>query len=319
MPLLDGVLQSLVELIEISDVPMLGRTHGQPANITTLSKEISVFLERLVIQLTKLKHHKLNGKISGSTGSYSELYFSKEVNWIELNSRFIESLGLVPEIVTTQILPYDNLIELFNIVQRTNNIALDFAVNIWLYIHLGYFTQKVKLEEVGSSIMPHKVNPIYFEGAEGGFELSNSLLTLYTNKLSKSRYQRDLSDSTVKRSFGIAFGYSTLSWQSLEEALTRISPNYKKIQQDLDEHWEIFSSNLQTRYKLLGLDNTYEDLKSLTRGHELDKKQFNKLKRNMEKDMNIEKKEIDIQNITSMCRKAVEYAKKNYYSYLKIE
>lgn len=319
MPLLDSILQSLVKLIGVSDVAMLGRTHGQPANITTLSKEMCVFLERLVSQLTKLKQYKLNGKISGSTGSYSELYFSKEMNWIELNSKFIESLGLVPEIVTTQILPYDNLIEVFNIIQRTNNIALDFSVNMWLYIHLGYFTQKINLEEVSSSIMPHKVNPIYFEGAEGGFELSNSLLSLYTNKLSKSRYQRDLSDSTVKRSFGIAFGYSTLSWQSLQEALTRITPNYNNIQQDLDNHWEIFSSNLQTRYKLLGLDNTYENLKNLTRGQELDKKQFNKLKRNMESDMNIEKKEIDIQNITSMCRKAVEYAKKNYYSYLKVK
>jgi len=277
MPIIKDTVDRLVSLVGVSDYIMLGRTHGQPAGVTTMAKELAVFVDRLVDEYKVLKSLKINGKLTGVVGTLADHKLLNGVNWLELSETFVTALGLKPTTATTQILPYDNVIRVFDSISRLQNIALDLVQNLWWYVSKDFFVQAKKENEVGSSTLPHKVNPIYLEGAEGGFEIANSLLSMYKTKLSKSRLQRDLSDSTVRRSMGVAFGYSYLSWQSLVEALGRLVPNGKVMADELNAHWEIVTGPAQNWLKLKGYKKPYETLMAMTRGKQLSQSEFKKV------------------------------------------
>ncbi len=248
-------------------VALLGRTHGQPAAPTTIGKEFLVFYARLKEKILYLKLVKLKGKLNGNTGNLNvhKSLFPK-VNWLKFSADFVRSLGLMPDLITTQIEPYDSLIDLFQVLENINNTLNGLCLDMWLYISFGYFKQKVIRQEVGSTALPHKVNPIYFEGAEGGLGIANSLFEFYIRKLSYSRLQRDLSDSTVRRSFGIALGYSLLAYQSIEEAFKRIEPNREKVKKDLESHWEVISEPIQNFLRTKGYQDAYDKTKQFFRG-----------------------------------------------------
>lgn len=272
LPLIDRALESLVTLAERADYPMLGRTHGQPASVTTLGKELAVYVQRFQLTLEEFRQQRFYGKISGATGAYvDQLALDQSQDWPRLNSEYVRSLGLEPLTLTTQILPYEPLARYFSQLELLQATAIDLCQNLWWYVGFGYFIQRKVTTETGSSIMPHKINPIYLEGGEGGFQISNALLSLYADKFPYSRLQRDLSDATVRRSFGIAFGYSYLSWQSLIEALERLTPHPAALQHDLDQHWEILAAPIQNYLRTQGYDQPYELLKEKTRGLQLTK------------------------------------------------
>lgn len=256
---------------------MLGRTHGQPAAPTTLGKELIVFIKRLEAEIEELSTAQLHGKLTGNTGGMNvhKLFFPT-IDWIDFSRNFVSSLGFVPDVATTQIQHYDSYIRIFQTLLRINNILLDLSINMWTYIMIGYFQQKVIRQEVGSTALPHKVNPIYFEGAEGGFEIANALFEMYARKLSKSRLQRDLSDSTVRRSFGIAFGYSILSYQSILHGFMRISPNKQAILRDLQDRYEILSEPVQNLLRIRGKKNGYDLVKQFFRGRSISKLDYKK-------------------------------------------
>lgn len=275
IPLINQSIKDLRRLILASKYPMLGRTHGQPAEVTVLGKELAVFLARFKDELKRLSQLRIQGKINGAVGSFADQYFCfPDENWPVLSGTLVKELGLEPAPATTQILPYDSLLAVFSSVLRLQNIAIDLCQNLWWYVSLGYFIQKTEKTEVGSSVMPQKVNPIYLEGAEGGFELSNALFEFYIRKLSRSRLQRDLSDSTVRRSFGIAFGYSHLSWQSLIEGLSRLKSNPSGLKRDLENHWEIMAGPIQNYLRLKGFVQAYETLAKKLKGKTLTHVQF---------------------------------------------
>ena len=275
LPIISKVIGSLVALIKKSDQLMLARTHGQPAGVTLLSKELSFYLDRILEEYLVLKNLKIKGKVSGVVGTFADQNFSyPSKKWIDLSGKFIERLGLAPSIVNTQILPYDSMISVFNSITRLQNISLDLVKNLWHYVSLGYFVQAKKEGEVGSSILPHKVNPIYLEGAEGGFELSSAIFEFYGRKLSQSRMQRDLSDSTIRRSMGVAFGYSYLSWQSVVEAVERIHPDQKTMFEELKNHWEIVTGPVQNLLRKKKYARPYEMFSEKVRGKTLTQKQF---------------------------------------------
>lgn len=274
LPKISQILEKLKALIGVTkSLIMLGRTHGQPALPTTMGKEIAVYYSRILTETKVLKHTVLEAKLTGAVGNYNALHFaSPQVDWIGFSEKFITSLGLKPNIITTQIIPYDSWIRMFDSVRRLNNIFNGFSQDIWWYISFDYFLQKKKEEEVGSSTMSHKINPITFENAEGNLGLANSLFEFFAKKLSYSRLQRDLSDSTVKRDFGLAFGFTLLAYDSLLSGLSRIQPNKEKMKKDLEGHWEIFSEGIQTFLRLGRHYNAYELLKEKTRGRVMDRK-----------------------------------------------
>lgn len=278
-PKIEEILTKLKSLIiQTKNTYMLGRTHGQPALPTTMGKELAVYYQRMRSELDVLKELKIEAKLNGAIGNYNALSFvAKETNWIDMSQKFIRSLGLSPNIITTQILPYESWIRLFDCMARINNILLGFSVDIWWYISFEYFLQKRKDEEVGSSTMSHKINPITFENAEGNLGMANAIFEFFGRKLSCTRLQRDLSDSTVKRNFGLAFGFSLLAWDSVISGLDRILPNPRKMKDDLDNHWEIFSEGIQVYLRLHGYHNAYELMKVYTRGKVYTKKEFYKL------------------------------------------
>ncbi len=252
---------------EYAALPMLGRTHGQPAVPTTVGKEFFVYHKRLGEEIKTLVSSEIEAKCTGNVGNLNvHKFLFPKINWLKFSKEFVESFGLKPDVITTQIEPYDSLIRVFQTISRINNILIGLSIDFWMYISFGYFKQKVIRQEVGSTALPHKVNPIYFEGAEGGFGIANALLEFYSRKLSHSRLQRDLSDSTVRRSFGIAFGYSLLSYQSVVEALSRIEPNTEKIKEDLDSHWEVLSEAIQNFLRTKGYKDAYEKTKQFFRG-----------------------------------------------------
>lgn len=256
-------------------IPMLGRTHGQPAVPTTVGKELLVYYKRLRGEIEKLKKEEVKGKLTGNVGNFNvHKFLYPKINWLKFSQEFVTSLGLVSDLVTTQIEPYDSFIRVFQSLLAINNILLGLSVDFWIYLMLGYFQQKVVKAEVGSTALPHKVNPIYFEGAEGGLGIANAMLGFYCRKLSHSRLQRDLSDSTVRRSFGIAFGYCLLSYQSVVEALNRIEPDKEKINEDLNKHWEILSEAIQNFLRTRGYKNAYEKVKRLFRGRTMTKNEL---------------------------------------------
>ena len=268
LPALDGVIAKLRELAHTNAVlPMLSRTHGQTATPTTLGKEIANVLARLQRQRKQIAAVELTGKINGAVGNYNAHAISyPHVDWPALARHFVESLGLAFNAYTTQIEPHDFIAELCDAMRRANTILIDLSRDIWGYISLGYFKQSLKAGEVGSSTMPHKVNPIDFENAEGNLGIANALLGHFAEKLPISRWQRDLTDSTVLRALGTAFGHTQIALDSLMRGLNKLNVNHERLAADLDASWEVLAEAVQTVMRRHGLPEPYEQLKALTRG-----------------------------------------------------
>jgi adenylosuccinate lyase len=276
LPAFDKLLNLLCDLAKkYRALPMLARTHGQPAVPTTFGKEIAVYLLRLKKCRDEIANHKFEAKLDGAVGNFNAFQASApRLDWISFSKEFIESLGLESNSATTQILPYDNWIRYFDSIKLANAILVDYTQDIWRYISDGYLKQKVIEGEVGSSTMPQKVNPIDFENAEGNLGLANALLTHYGQKLPISRLQRDLSDSTVRRSFGVALGHTLLAWNNITRGMSRVDADEEKIKQDLNDHWEVISEGAQTILRAAGRSDAYESLKSQTRGRVLTEADF---------------------------------------------
>ena len=256
---------------QFAEQPMLSRTHGQPATPTTLGKEFANVVARLNRQRGIMNALKPLGKLNGAVGNYNAHSVAyPEIDWQAISEQFVTSLGLQWNPYTTQIEPHDYMAEYFDGLARANQILVDFCRDIWSYISLGYFKQKIIEGEVGSSTMPHKVNPIDFENAEGNFGLSNALLSYLTQKLPVSRWQRDLTDSTVLRNMGVAIGYSLLALQSLQKGIGKLEVASAPMLADLDEAWEVLGEAVQTVMRRYGVPEPYEKLKALTRGQRLD-------------------------------------------------
>jgi adenylosuccinate lyase len=268
LPSMAAVIDSVSALaLEYADQPMLARTHGQPAVPTTLGKELANFAVRLRNEYTVLQTLPIEGKMTGAVGNYNALtaaFPTRDV--VTLCDEFVVSLGLVSNSMTTQILPADAMIRVFDSIRRFNTILLGFVQDMWRYISEGYFLLKVVADEVGSSTMPQKVNPIDFENAEGNIGLANSLFGFFGEKLPISRLQRDLSDSTVYRSVGSAFGYSVLAYASVLSGMQKLTVNVSHIEDELGAHWEIVMEGLQTLLRLSGDSTAYEKLKQFSRG-----------------------------------------------------
>lgn len=253
------------------DIPMLARTHGQPATPTTMGKELVNFVARLKRPQQQLAEVLIPGKFNGAVGNYNaHIVAYPEVDWRKHCSNFVTSLGLSFNAYTTQIEPHDGLAEVSQIMMRINNILLDYTQDIWSYISLGYFKQKTIAEEVGSSTMPHKVNPIDFENAEGNLGLGNALFMHFANKLTQSRLQRDLSDSTVLRNIGTAFSYSLIAYLSVVKGNDKLQINKRALQDDLKTNWEVLAEAIQTMMRRYNVPDAYEQLKALTRGQGID-------------------------------------------------
>ena len=268
LPALDNTIAKMESMAsDMAAVPMLARTHGQPASPTTMGKEWMNVVARLDRQRTQIADVVISGKINGATGNFNaHLIAYPEVDWLSTSKRFVESLGLAWSPYTTQIEPHDYIAELNQATSRFNTIIIDFSRDIWGYISIGFFKQKVIAGEVGSSAMPHKVNPIDFENAEGNLGLANAMLHHLAEKLPISRWQRDLTDSTVLRNLGVGFGYTMLALTSLDRGLSKLEVNEGKMLEDLDNTWEVLAEAVQTVMRRYALENPYEQLKALTRG-----------------------------------------------------
>lgn len=249
---------------------MLALTHGQPATPTTLGKELAVFCARLDRQIKQIKAHKFLGKFGGATGTWSaHVVAYPKTNWKRFAERLIKSLGLEPNMITTQIEPHDSLAESYHQIIRVNSVLTGLCRDMWSYISRGILAQKKISGEVGSSTMPHKINPIQFENAEGNLCLSSSLLTHLAAKLTISRMQRDLSDSTTLRNQGVALGYSYLALRNISKGLGRITIDKSKLTQELDNHWEVLAEAIQTMLRKSGNPDAYEQLKEIVRGQSI--------------------------------------------------
>ena len=268
LPTLDQVLARLRALAhELADLPMMSRTHGQPATPTTLGKEMANVAYRLRRARSAIAGVRLLGKINGAVGNYNaHLVAYPGYDWEGFARRFVESLGLEFNPYTIQIEPHDAIGELFDAFARANLVLLDLNRDLWGYISLGFFRQKVKAGEIGSSTMPHKVNPIDFENSEGNLGLANALLRHLADKLPVSRWQRDLTDSTVLRNMGVALGYTLLAYDSLLRGLNKLEADAQRLHADLDANWELLAEPVQTVMRRYGVANPYEKLKELTRG-----------------------------------------------------
>ena len=268
LPALDRIINRLIELAhQLADVPMLARTHGQPATPTTLGKEMANVAYRLQRGKKQLEAVSILGKINGAVGNYNaHLSAYPDLDWERFAQSFVEMLGMEFNPYTTQIEPHDTIAELFDAYARINTILLDLNRDIWGYISLGYFKQKTKAGEVGSSTMPHKVNPIDFENSEGNLGIANALLRHLSEKLPVSRWQRDLTDSTVLRNMGVALGHTLLAYDSCTKGLNKLDVNPAQLLVDLDNTWEVLAEPIQTVMRRYGVANPYEQLKALTRG-----------------------------------------------------
>jgi adenylosuccinate lyase len=273
-------INEIITLLEnvakkLAATPMLARTHGQPATPTTMGKELINFAHRLKRQQKQLKTIKLMGKFNGATGNYNALLAAyPNIDWIKTGKEFVENLGLSWNSHTTQIEPHDYIAELSHAFMRLNTILIDFCRDIWHYIALNYFKQKLIKQEIGSSTMPHKINPIDFENAEGNLGIANTLFQHFANKLPISRLQRDLSDSTVLRNIGVAFAHSLLAYQSLIKGINKLEANKILMQQELAQHWELLAEPIQMVMRKYEIEKPYEKLKSLTRGKKITKKKI---------------------------------------------
>jgi adenylosuccinate lyase len=254
---------------------MLARTHGQPAVPTTFGKELAVYIVRLKKQRTLLREHRFEAKLAGAVGNFNALVSAApQVDWLAFSAQFIRTLGLDPNLQVTQLLPSDNWVRYFDSLRLTNSVLLDAAQDLWRYISDDYLTQRVVAGEVGSSTMPQKINPIDFENAEGNLGIANALFAHYAQKLPLSRLQRDLSDSTVRRTFGVALGHSLIAYLNLARGLDRIQPNEARLRQDLDTHWGVIAEGAQSILRAAGIENAYEALKALTRGKHLSESDY---------------------------------------------
>jgi len=271
LPALDDIINKLTDLAhQYRDEAMLSRTHGQTASPTTMGKELANVVARLRRQIPQLRDTPLLGKFNGAVGNYNaHLSAYPNIDWSASGQQFVESLGLIVNPYTTQIEPHDYMAELFDIVGRINTILIDLNRDIWAYISVGYFKQRTVAGEVGSSTMPHKVNPIDFENSEGNLGLANAIFQHLASKLPVSRWQRDLTDSTVLRNMGVGFGYSLIAYQSLQKGLNKLELNATRLQQDLDNAWEVLAEPIQTVMRRYGIPEPYEKLKALTRGQKI--------------------------------------------------
>jgi adenylosuccinate lyase len=268
LPLLTQVMSELDRLATSwKEIPMLAHTHGQPASPTRLGKEIQVFHERLTVQYNYLKSIPYSAKFGGATGNFNAHHVAyPKTNWVKFADQFVnKTLGLKRSKYTTQIEHYDNIAALCDAFKRINNILLDLDRDVWQYISMGYFKQKIKKGEVGSSAMPHKVNPIDFENSEGNIGIANALFEHFSAKLPISRLQRDLTDSTVLRNIGIPFSHSVIAYKSLLKGLGKLELNEAALQQDLEDNWAVVAEAIQTILRREGYPNPYEKLKDLTR------------------------------------------------------
>ncbi|MGM0415394.1 MAG: adenylosuccinate lyase [Thermodesulfobacteriota bacterium] len=256
---------------EFKDASMLARTHGQTASPTTVGKELAVFVARLRQQQRKISEVELLGKLNGAVGNFNAHTAAyPQVNWVELSRELIEDdLGLKQNLFTTQIEPHDYMAELFDAISRWNTVLIDLNRDIWSYISMGYFGQKTVKGEIGSSTMPHKVNPIDFENSEGNCGLANAIFQHLGAKLPVSRLQRDLTDSTVLRNMGVGFGYSLIAYHSTLKGLGKLKLNRDVLQRDLNSAWEVLAEPIQTVMRKAGIENPYEKLKELTRGQQI--------------------------------------------------
>ena len=295
-PELEGILNKLKRAArKYKNLAMLSRTHGQPAAPTTLGKEFLVYYGRLNDEVKILKQAEVRGKLTGNTGNLNaHKFIFPKADWIKFSLDFVKGLGLTPDMITTQIEPYDSLIRVFQSLSRINSLLIGLSTDFWFYISLGYFKQKLIVKEVGSTAMPHKINPIYFEGAEGGFGVANAMLEFYCRKLSYSRLQRDLSDSTVRRSFGIALGYSLLSYQSVNVALSRIEAHKDNINRDLQSHFEVISEAIQNFLRTKKYTNAYDKTKLFFRGKDVSQESIKKFIESLDTDLKDKEKLIGL-------------------------
>lgn len=268
LPFLNSLIARLTELAEqLAEQPMLSRTHGQTASPTTMGKELANVVYRLQRQQKQLVANDILGKINGAVGNFNaHLSAYPDFDWETFAERFVTSLGLTYNPMTIQIEPHDYMAELYDTLARINTILIDINRDIWGYISVGYFKQKVKAGEIGSSTMPHKVNPIDFENSEGNLGLANAVLRHMAEKLPISRWQRDLTDSTVLRNMGVAFGYTLLGYDSCLRGLNKLEINPTRLDDDLNNSWEVLAEPIQTVMRRYGIENPYEQLKELTRG-----------------------------------------------------
>jgi len=269
LPALEKLLSRLSEIAhQHADMPMMSRTHGQPASPTTMGKEIANVVARLHRAQRAIAAIEILGKMNGAVGNYNaHLSAYPNIDWPALSRDVVEQrLGLTFNPYTIQIEPHDYIAELFDAIARTNTILIDLCRDVWGYISLGFFKQKTKAGEIGSSTMPHKVNPIDFENAEGNFGMANAVLRHMAEKLPISRWQRDLTDSTVLRNIGVAFGYTLLAYDSCLRGLNKLEANPARMAEDLDQNWEVLAEPVQTVMRRYGIENPYEQLKELTRG-----------------------------------------------------
>jgi len=268
LPQMDQVISAIRNLAhEHAAQPMLSRTHGQPASPTTLGKEMANVVARLERQRQQIEQCQILGKINGAVGNYNaHLSAYPDVDWQSLAEKFVTSLGLQWNPYTTQIEPHDYIAELFDAIARFNTILIDFDRDVWSYISIGYFKQKTVAGEVGSSTMPHKVNPIDFENSEGNLGMANGIFTHLSQKLPVSRWQRDLTDSTVLRNLGVGLAHSLIAYKSVLKGINKLEVNAQQINEDLDNNWEVLAEPIQTVMRRYGIEKPYEKLKELTRG-----------------------------------------------------
>ncbi len=273
LPMMDDIIQAICNLAhEHATQPMLSRTHGQTASPTTLGKEMANVVYRLRRQRSQLEKVEILGKINGAVGNYNaHLLAYPKLDWSLFAKQFVTQLGLDWNPYTTQIEPHDYIAEYFNTMSRFNTVLLDFCRDIWSYISIGYFKQKTVAGEIGSSTMPHKVNPIDFENAEGNIGIANAIMAHLGEKLPVSRWQRDLSDSTVLRNLGVGIAHSSIAYQSTLKGISKLECNPQRLAADLNNAWEILAEPVQTVMRRYGIDNPYEKLKELTRGQAVDK------------------------------------------------
>lgn len=272
LPLIDEVISAIRALAHrYAELPMLSRTHGQPASPTTLGKEMANVVHRLKAQRTRIAEVEPLGKMNGAVGNYNAHCVAyPEIDWPGLAQDFVESLGLTWNPYTTQIEPHDYMAELFDAMVRLDNVLIDFCRDVWAYISVGYFKQRTIAGEVGSSTMPHKVNPIDFENAEGNLGLANAILEHLAGKLPISRWQRDLTDSTVLRNLGVGVAHSLIALQSLKKGIGKLEADPVRLAEDLDANWEVLAEPIQTLMRRYGVEKPYEKLKELTRGRRID-------------------------------------------------
>ncbi|MFL2935419.1 MAG: adenylosuccinate lyase [Myxococcota bacterium] len=284
LPAMDAVVDAIQALAEAhAEQPMLARTHGQPASPTTLGKEMANVVARLVRQRAQLANVPILGKMNGAVGNYNaHLAAYPELDWPSIGKAFVESLGLEQNPYTTQIEPHDYVAEFFHALSRFNTVLLDFDRDLWSYISIGYFKQKTVEGEVGSSTMPHKVNPIDFENSEGNLGMANAIMSHLAEKLPISRWQRDLTDSTVARNLGVGIAHSLIAYSSTLKGISKLEVDARRMQEDLDANWSVLAEAIQTVMRRHGVEEPYEKLKALTRGQQIDAELLAKFVQNLD-------------------------------------